>query len=124
MPEIEDDPEDATTTEISDDEVGKPIYTAEGNRVGTVGDVHYPTLYVDVADDIDPELLSDMKVSKTTARRSEKDGDVLAGIPIGAIETVTEDEVVFWPSYASESPHESVDYEEIPQEDAHGEFDS
>lgn len=104
-------------TDVTEDDVGKPIYTAEERHVGTLRAIDHPTLYIELADDIDDELRSDMKVSETTAKRH--DGEVLAGAPRAAVEGVTADEIHFWPSYAAEASHESVSYDEIPEEDGH-----
>ncbi|MBV0926168.1 hypothetical protein KTS45_18330 [Halomicroarcula limicola] len=105
--------------DVTADDVGKPVLTAEGNRIGTLREIDYPTIYVEIDDEIDEGLRSDIKVSETTSKRSN--GKVLAGAPIGAIEGVTDEEIHFWPSYAAEARHEAVEYEEIPEEGGHEE---
>lgn len=107
-------------TTVTDDDIGKPIFTAEGSRIGTLREIDYPTIYIEMVDDIDASLRSNMKVSETTAKRYE--GDVLAGAPMAAIEGVTDDKIHFWPAYASEARHESVSYDEIPEAESHDEF--
>ncbi|MBX0296745.1 hypothetical protein [Haloarcula nitratireducens] len=106
-------------TDPTEDDIGKPILTAEGNRIGTLREIDYPTIYIEIDDEIDEELRSDIKVSETTARRAN--GKVLAGAPIGAIEGVTDEKIHFWPSYAAEARHEAVSYKEIPEEGGHEE---
>ena len=104
---------------VSDDDIGKPIRTAEGRNIGTLGGFDGPTMYIDIDDEIDDELLSDMKIAEITGIKA--DGETLAGAPLASVEEVTDDEIVFWPSYAAESEHESVSYEDIPEEDSHDE---
>lgn len=102
-------------TRASSDDLGKPIRTAEGNRIGTLREVDGPTIYVQIADDIDQDLLDDMKIAETTAQ--SYDGAVLAGASMGAIESVTDDEIRFWPAYAAESRHEPTADEDASAED-------
>ena len=104
-----------TSVELGDDDLGKPIYTAEGDRLGTLRGVDRPTIYVELAGDLDEKLRSDIKVSETTSKSA--DGSVLAGAPLGAVERVTDEAIHFWHSYAALSRHESVRYEEIPAEE-------
>lgn len=108
-------------TTVTEDDIGKPIFTASGQRVGTLGGVNGPTLYLDIDDDIDHELLSAMKVAQITGIKA--DGKNLAGMPLAAVAEVTDDEIRFWASYATAPQHEAVDYEEIPEEDSNVELD-
>jgi hypothetical protein len=105
---------DATVTE---DDIGKPIFTAEERKVGTLHGMDGPTLYISLAEDIDHELRSDMKISETTGI-TDDNGEPLAGAARASVADVTDDEIHFWPTYAAEAEHESVSYEEIPAEDS------
>ncbi|WP_135305940.1 hypothetical protein [Haloarcula amylovorans] len=105
--------------DVTEDDIGKPIFTAQGTRLGTLRGIDYPTIYIEIADDIDEELQSDITVSETTAKRAH--GKILAGAPIGAIEGVADGKIRFWPSYAATARHEAVEYEEIPEEGGHEE---
>ena len=104
---------------VTEDDIGKPILTAKGRNIGTLGGVDGPTMYIDVDDDIDPGLLSDMKIAEITGIKAE--GETLAGAPLASVADVTDEEIRFWPSYAAESEHESVSYEDIPEEESHTE---
>jgi hypothetical protein len=108
--------------DVTEDDIGKPIFTAAERRIGTLQGLNGPTLHISLAEDIDDELLSDMKISETTGI-TDDDGGVLAGAVRASVADVTDDEIHFWPSYASEAAHESVDYEEIPAEDSNVEPD-
>jgi hypothetical protein len=66
---------------------------------------------------MDPSLHSDLTISETTAI-TDNDGENLAATTRASVEGVTNDEIHFWPAYAAEASHESVDYEEIPEEDS------
>lgn len=103
--------------DVTEDDIGKPIVTAEEHEIGTLRGMNGPTLHIAIADDIDDSLRSDMKISETTGV-TDDDGEVLAGATRASVESVTGDEIRFWPSYATEAKHESVYYEEIPREDS------
>lgn len=102
--------------DVTEADIGKPIFTAEERRIGTLRGINGPTLHIEIAEDTDDELLSDMKISETTGIAD--DGGVLAGAARASVADVTDDEIHFWPAYAAESQHESVSYEEIPQEES------
>ena len=102
--------------DITENDVGKPIFTAEERKVGTLRGIDGPTIYIELAEDIDKQLHSDMKVAETTAIKH--DGTPLAGAPRASVKNVTDEEIHFWPAYAAEAAHESVSYEEIPGEDS------
>lgn len=104
-------------TDLSDADIGKDIYTAEEEHIGTLQAIDYPTIYIQLAEDIDDGLRSDMKISETTAYSHE--GKPLAGAPLAAVEKVVDEEIYFWPAYAAEARHESIQYDEIPQEEGH-----
>ena len=111
-------------TDVTDADVGKTIFSGDGDQIGTLREVNLPTLYFEFADDVDDELRSNMKVAETTHKRYGDDATVLAGMPLAAVKDVTDDEIRLWPSYAAEShkaQHESVDYGEIPQGEAQAE---
>jgi hypothetical protein len=107
--------------DVTEDDIGKPIFTAEERKVGTLRGINGPTLYIELAEDIDYDLRSDMKVAETTGIKH--DGDMLAGAARASVADVTDEEIHFWPAYAAESKHESVSYEEIPQEDSNVELE-
>lgn len=88
----------ATPTEA---DVGKRVVTANGHTVGTLARIDGPGIYIDLDDDIEPGLLGDIKISQKTGVKS--DGKNLAGMPLAAVASSTDDEVRFWPSYAGES---------------------
>ena len=102
--------------DVTEDDIGKPIFTAEERKVGTLRGMNGPTLHIEFAEDIDDELRSDMKVAETTGITS--DGETLAGAARASVADVTDDEIYFWPAYAAEAEHESVSYDDIPQEDS------
>lgn len=103
--------------DVTEDDIGKPIFTAEEHKVGTLCRIDGPTLYIRLAEDIDADLRSDLKISETTSVKDD-DGTPLAGATRASIADVTEDEIHSWPTYAAEAGHESVDYEEIPGQDS------
>ncbi|RRJ31492.1 hypothetical protein [Halocatena pleomorpha] len=103
--------------DVTEADIGKPIFTAEEHKIGTLRGMDGPTLYIKIADDIDPALRSDMKVSEITWLKD--DGDHLAGAARASVADVTDDEIHFWPTYAAEAEHESVTYDEIPEEESH-----
>jgi hypothetical protein len=107
--------------DVTDEDIGKPIFTAEERRVGTLRAINGPTIHIELAEDIDAELRSDMKVAETTGIKH--DGEPLAGAPRASVENVTDDEIHFWPAYAAEARHESVSYDEIPGEDSNVELE-
>lgn len=102
----------------TDSDVGKPVFSAGGDRIGTLRAVDYPTLYVELADDIDESLRRSMKISETTARRY--DGEPLAGVPLGAVKDVTDDGVHFWTAYAVQKRHEGAAPGEAPGVESDG----
>ncbi|UPM45162.1 hypothetical protein [Halocatena salina] len=102
---------------LTEDDIGKPIYTAEEHRIGTLRGMDGPTLYISLADDIDPELHSDMNISEITGVKDR--GEYLAGAARASVAGVTDEEIHFWPTYAAEAEHESVTYEEIPEQESH-----
>ncbi len=104
--------------DVTEDDIGKPIYTAEDHHIGTLQGMNGPTLYIRIADDINPELRSDMKISEITGIKDG--GEYLAGASRASVAEVTEDEIHFWPTYATEAEHESVSYDEIPGREGHG----
>ncbi|PSP88313.1 hypothetical protein BRC90_07835 [Halobacteriales archaeon QS_4_69_34] len=103
--------------DVTEDDVGKPIVTAEEREIGTLRGIDGPTLHIAIAEDVDDELLSDMKIAETTSIR-DADGGVLAGAARASVADVTDDTIHFWPAYATEARHESVSYEEIPGADS------
>jgi hypothetical protein len=103
--------------DVTEDDIGKPIFTAEERKIGTLRGMDGPTLYVRLADDIDADLRSDLKISETTAV-TDDDGTPLAGASRASVADVTDEEIHSWPTYAAEAEHESVDYEEIPGQDS------
>ena len=111
-------------TDVTDADVGKPIFSGDEKEIGTLREIDYPTLYFEFSDDVDDELRSNMKVAETTHKRYGDDAKVLASAPLGAVKDITDDGIRLWPSYATEShkaQHESVDYGEIPQKGGHSE---
>ena len=103
--------------DVTEDDIGKPIFTAEERKIGTLRGMNGPTLYLSLAKEMDPELHSDLKLAETTGI-TDDDGENLAATTRASVEGVTDDEIHFWPSYAAEAPHESVDYSEIPEQDS------
>ncbi|MFC6963968.1 hypothetical protein [Halocatena marina] len=104
--------------DVTENDIGKPIFTAENHRIGTLRGMDGPTLYISIADDIDPTLRSDMNIAEKTGIKDG--GEYLAGATRASVEGVTDDKIRFWPTYATEAKHESVSYDEIPEEDSHG----
>lgn len=104
--------------DVTENDIGKPIFTAENHRIGTLRGMDGPTLYISIADDIDPTLRSDMNISEKTGIKDG--GEYLAGATRASVESVTDDKIRFWPTYAAEAKHESVSYDEIPEENSHG----
>jgi hypothetical protein len=103
-------------TDVNEDDIGKPIFSAQENKIGTLCGVDGPTIYLRIADDIDTSLRGSMKIAATTAITDN--GENYAAATMAAISDVTDDEIHFWPAYATEAEHESVDYEEIPGQDS------
>jgi hypothetical protein len=103
--------------DVTEDDIGKSIFTTGGNEIGTLRGIDGPTLYIAIAEDIDSSLRSDMKISETTGH-TDDDGTVLAGATRASVSDVIDDEIHFWPSYAAEADHESVEYDEIPGQDS------
>lgn len=103
--------------DVTEDDIGKPIFTAEEHKIGTLRGMNGPTLHLRLAEDMDPELHSDIKISETSGIKDD-DGELLATAARASVEDVTDDEIHFWPTYAAEAEHESVSYEEIPEEDS------
>lgn len=103
--------------DVTEDDIGKPIFTAEENKIGTLRGMNGPTLHISLAEDMDPELHSAMKISETSGIKDDN-GENLATATRASVEGVTDDEIHFWPSYAAEAEHESVDYDEIPEENS------
>lgn len=105
--------------DVTEADIGKPVLTAEERRIGTLRGIDGPTLHLRLAEDIDDELRSGMKVAETTAvTDDDDDGTRLAGAARASVADVTDEAIHFWPTYAAEASHESVDYEEIPREDS------
>jgi hypothetical protein len=103
--------------DVTEDDIGKPVFTAGEKKVGTLRGMNGPTLYLSLADEMDPSLHSDLEISETSGI-TDDNGENLAAATRASVEGVTDDEIHFWPAYAAEAPHESVDYEEIPEEDS------
>lgn len=103
-------------TEATEDDIGKPILSAQGNRIGTLRGVDRPTIYLRIAEDIDTSLRGSMKIAETTA--ITENGENYAAATMAAIADITDDEIHLWPSYATEAEHESVRYDEIPGQDS------
>lgn len=104
-------------TTVTEEDIGKPIFSAQENKIGTLRGIDGPTIYLRIADDIDTALQGSMKISQTTGIRDN--GENLASATMASVSDVTDDEIHFWPAYATEADHESVDYEDIPAEDSH-----
>ncbi|HET7323496.1 MAG TPA: hypothetical protein VFJ06_04120 [Halococcus sp.] len=106
-------------TTVTEDDIGKPIFSAQENKIGTLCGIDGPTIYLRIADDIDTSLRGSMKVAETTAITDN--GENYASATMASVSDITDDEIHFWPAYATEAEHESVDYEDIPAEDSHSE---
>jgi hypothetical protein len=104
--------------DVTEEDIGKPIFTAEEHKVGTLRGMNGPTLHISLAEDMDPELHSDIKISEISGIKDGDTGEYLATAARASVEGVTDDEIHFWPTYAAEAGHESVDYDEIPGEDS------
>ena len=104
---------------VTNDDIGKPIFSHSEKKIGTLCGIDGPTIYLRIADDIDTALRGSMKIAETTAITSN--GENYASATMAAVSDVTDGEIHFWPSYATEAEHESVDYEDIPAEDSHSE---
>lgn len=107
---------DTTETErgdVTEDDIDKPIVTIEGHKIGTLRGMNGPTLHIRLAEEMDSSLHSDIKIAETSGIKDEN-GENLATGARASVADVTEDEIYFWTTYASEAEHESVDYEEIP----------
>lgn len=102
--------------DVTDADIGKPIFTAEERKIGTLRGINGPTIHIELAEDIDYDLRSDMKIAETTGIKHE--GEMLAAATRASVENVTDGEIYFWPAYATEAQHESVSYEEIPGDDS------
>ncbi|PSP72415.1 hypothetical protein BRC86_12290 [Halobacteriales archaeon QS_3_64_16] len=107
--------------DIVEADIGKPIFTAEEQQIGTLREINGPTIYIELIENIDKELRSDITVAERTGIKY--DGKPLAGAARASIETVTDGEIYFWPAYATETRHASVSYDEIPGEDSNVELD-
>lgn len=103
-------------TKVTEDDIGKPIFSANENRIGTLCGMDGPTLYIRIADDIDTSLRGSFKIAGTTAIKDN--GENLASAAMASISDVTDGEIHIWPSYATEAEHESVSYDEIPGQDS------
>lgn len=103
-------------TKITEDDIGKTIFSAQENEIGTLCGIDGPTIYLRIADDIDTALRSSMKIAGTTAIPG--DGENYAAATMASISDVTDDGIHFWPAYATEADHGSVDDEDIPAEDS------
>ena len=103
--------------DVTEDDIGKLIFTAEEHKVGTLRGMNGPTLYISLAEDMDPELHSDIKIAETSGIKDD-DGENLATAARASVADVEDDEIHFWPTYAAEAEHESVTYEEIPGQDS------
>jgi hypothetical protein len=111
---------DATETgrgDVTEDDIGKPIVTIEEHKIGTLRGMNGPTLHISLSDEMDSSLHSDIKISEISGIKND-DGEYLATAARASVADVTEDEIYFWTTYASEAEHESVDYEEIPGQDS------
>lgn len=108
--------------DITEDDIGKPIFTAEEHKIGTLRGMNGPTLHISLAEDMDPSLHSDLKIAETTGIKDD-DGENLAAATRASVGDVTDDEIHFWPTYAAEAEHESVSYDEIPKEDSNIELE-
>ena len=106
-------------TEVTEDDIGKPVFSAQGSKIGTLCGVDRPTIYLRIDEDISTSLRGSMKIAETTAITNN--GENYAAGTMAAISHITDDEIHFWPSYAAEAEHESVDYEEIPAAGSHTE---
>ena len=104
-------------TDITEDDIGKPIFTAEEHKIGTLRGMNGPTLYISLAEDMDSELHSDIKIAETSGIKDD-DGENLATTTLASVADVTDDEIHFWPAHAREAEHESVSYDEIPGQDS------
>lgn len=103
--------------DVTEDDIGKPIFTAQEHKIGTLRGMNGPTLHLSLADDMDPGLHSDIKIAETSGIKDD-DGEHLATATRASVEDVTDDEIHFWPTYAAEAEHESVSYGEIPERDS------
>jgi hypothetical protein len=102
--------------DVTDDDIGKPIFTAEEHKIGTLQGIESATLYISLAEEMDSELHSDIKIAETTAHKHND--EYLAAATRASVEDVTDDEIHFWPTYATEAEHESVSYTDIPAENS------
>jgi hypothetical protein len=103
--------------DVTEDDIGKPIFTAEEHKIGTLRGMNGPTLYISLDEDMDSELHSDIKIAETSGIKDD-DGENLATAARASVADVEDDEIHFWPTYAAEAGHESVDYDEIPGQDS------
>lgn len=103
--------------DVTESDIGKSVLTADGREVGTLRGVDGPTLYLRLADEMDAELHSDLTLSETSGIK-DTDGEMLAAAVRASVKEVADGDVHFWPAYGGESPHESVNYEDIPEEDS------
>ena len=103
--------------DVTEDDIGKPIFTAEEHKIGMLRGMNGPTLYISLDPDMDSELRSDIKIAEISGIKDD-DGENLATAARASVADVTNDEIHFWPTYAAEAGHESVDYDEIPGQDS------
>lgn len=103
-------------TDLTEDDIGKPIVTVEGHKIGTLRGMNGPTLHISLAEEMDSSLHSDIKIAETSGIKD--DGENLATGTRASVAEVTDDEIYFWTTYATEAEHESVSYEEIPGQDS------
>lgn len=103
-------------TELTDEDIGKPIFSHSETKIGTLRGIDRPTIYLRIDEDISTPLRGSMKIAETTAISGE--GENYAAATMAAVADVNNDEIHLWPSYATDAEHESVDYEEIPGQDS------
>jgi hypothetical protein len=103
-------------TELTDEDVGKPIFSHGEIKIGTLRGVDRPTIYLRIDEDISTSLRGSMPIAETTAIPGK--GENYAAATMAAVGDVNDDEIHFWPSYATDAEHESVSYEEIPGQDS------